>query len=219
VKPCSRPVLALDASGLRTSAALLAPGAALREREAPAGERAGTALHELLRVLLEEAGLTPADLALVGAVRGPGSFTGLRVGLAAAQGLCLAAGLPGVGVDTTAALAWATGRQGLIRVLLDGGQGRLFSGRHLRAGERFEALGPVEDLTPEEALARVRAEPGEACFIRGEPACLEQLDEAGVLRWSGPLAGAAAELAARGLATAGLEPSYAREPAIRPRQP
>ena len=66
------------------------------DREAAEGERAGTVLHGLVRELLEESGLNPSELACVAAVRGPGSFTGLRVALAAAQGLCLATGSSGV---------------------------------------------------------------------------------------------------------------------------
>jgi tRNA threonylcarbamoyladenosine biosynthesis protein TsaB len=154
----------------------------------------------------------------VAAVRGPGSFTGLRVGLAAAQGLCLAAGLSGAGVETTAAIAWASDRQGLISVLLDGGHGRLFAGRHRREGASLETLGEVEDLSLEEALERVAADGGKACVVRGDRERLSALFEAGAQASSAPLAAAAAELATLGLATAGLEPLYVRAPAIRPRK-
>ncbi|MEM6903218.1 MAG: tRNA (adenosine(37)-N6)-threonylcarbamoyltransferase complex dimerization subunit type 1 TsaB [Pseudomonadota bacterium] len=49
---------------------------------------------------LAEAGLQPSDLDLVAATTGPGAFTGIRIGLAAAKGLALALGIPGIGISS-----------------------------------------------------------------------------------------------------------------------
>tara|TARA_R110002124_G_scaffold33593_2_gene111156 strand:- start:1482 stop:2138 length:657 start_codon:yes stop_codon:yes gene_type:complete len=62
-------------------------------------------LMGLIGAVLAEAGMTPADLKALAVTIGPGTFTGLRVGLAAARGLALARALPLVGITTLEAVA------------------------------------------------------------------------------------------------------------------
>jgi tRNA threonylcarbamoyladenosine biosynthesis protein TsaB len=80
--------------------------AVLRDGE-PLGERRSRAVAVLADAdeLLREAGLRPDDLDLLAVGVGPGSFTGVRIGLAAARGLGLALELPVAGVSTLEALA------------------------------------------------------------------------------------------------------------------
>ena len=77
--------------------------------------------------MLAQAGLSARDLTAVGVALGPGSFTGLRVGLAAAKGLALAHGLKLVGVPTLDFTAYPHRRQPLpAAALIPAGRGRLF---------------------------------------------------------------------------------------------
>jgi len=73
----------------------------------------------------EQQGLAPSALQVVGVSLGPGSFTGLRVGLSTAKGLALALHIPLLGVPTLDATAYAHSREPLpVRAVLPAGRGR-----------------------------------------------------------------------------------------------
>lgn len=102
-------VLAFDTATADTAVGLLVPGTPARTaRHAPApGARPGhtSQLLRLARGLLAEAGLSWADVRRVGVGTGPGTFTGLRIGVATARALAQAGGQELVGVSTLEALA------------------------------------------------------------------------------------------------------------------
>jgi tRNA threonylcarbamoyladenosine biosynthesis protein TsaB len=110
--------LALDTATPRSSCALLDGEELLGERETKAASVLAAA-----DALLSEAGLTPVDLDRLVCGTGPGSFTGIRIGLAAARGLALALGLPLAGVSTLAALR--EGAPGSLPVI-DGSRKEIF---------------------------------------------------------------------------------------------
>jgi tRNA threonylcarbamoyladenosine biosynthesis protein TsaB len=78
-----------------------------------------------VRRLLSKSGWTLQDLDAVGVVRGPGSFTGIRAGLAVAKGFCIAVGLPLAAVSRLEVLADAASLQQGFAVL-DAGRGELY---------------------------------------------------------------------------------------------
>src|SRR5690606_313167 len=59
----------------------------------------------LVEELLQKTGLALGDLSAVAVSKGPGSYTGLRIGVSTAKGLCYAADLPLIGIDTLAGMA------------------------------------------------------------------------------------------------------------------
>ena len=93
-------VLAFDTATDRATSALVDDGEVLGERVS----RASTLLEDV-DALLRQAGAHPRDLGALALGTGPGSFTGIRIGLAAARGLALALGVPAAGVSTLDALA------------------------------------------------------------------------------------------------------------------
>ena len=85
------------------------------------------------------------DIDLFVAARGPGSFTGLRVGLAATEGFVAAFGRQGAGVSTLEALAWNAGEtEMLIAPTIDARRGEVYGALYRREGEELiEALEPA----------------------------------------------------------------------------
>lgn len=102
--------LAFDTATSVATSALVDDGEVLGERVS----RAQTLLEDV-DALLRQGGAHPRDLDVLAVGIGPGSFTGVRIGLAAARGLALSLGLPGAGISTLAALA--AGAPGALPVI------------------------------------------------------------------------------------------------------
>ena len=126
-------ILALDAALARCSAAIVVDGLVLASRlsakaEGIAGRGQTVQLPSLAEAVLLEAGLAATDLDCVAVTVGPGSFTGIRAGLALAHGIAVAAGIPVIGVTLGEVLAEALphlGHRNLWSVI-DSRRGRVF---------------------------------------------------------------------------------------------
>ncbi|MDL2294940.1 tRNA (adenosine(37)-N6)-threonylcarbamoyltransferase complex dimerization subunit type 1 TsaB [Ruminococcaceae bacterium OttesenSCG-928-D13] len=101
-------VFALDSSGKAAGVCVLENGVVRYEKNLDAGRTHSETLLPLAIEAFEAAGLAPADVDLFAVTAGPGSFTGLRIGMSLVKGLALPAGTPAVGVSTLEALAEAT---------------------------------------------------------------------------------------------------------------
>lgn len=100
----SRSILAVDTGSPVVSAAIAKNGEVLVERQSPSG-RSSQGLVHMIDALLADAGEKVGDLGGILALRGPGSFTGLRVGLATCLGLHQALGVPATTLTTFETLA------------------------------------------------------------------------------------------------------------------
>lgn len=117
------------------------------------GLQHSSALLPLAESLLTELGLNAADLELLVCSRGPGSFTGIRIGLATAMGISHGRGIPLVGVTTLDAIArpW-TAYDGDVCAVIDARKGKYYAAI-FRAGA---LQGTYRDVSPDE-LARLLA--------------------------------------------------------------
>lgn len=132
-------VLALDTCLQACSAAVMRDGAVLAVRAERLEKGHAERLAPLVAEVLAEAKISAGEVTRIGVTTGPGSFTGVRVGLAFARGLAVGNGAALVGMTTLEAMAEAvSAHDGAVRgVLLDGRRGQVY-------GQLFEADG----LTP-----------------------------------------------------------------------
>ena len=144
-------VLGLDTALGACSAAVTRDGQALAAISEPMTRGHQERLASLVRQTMLEAGVAFADLDRIGVTVGPGSFTGLRVGLAFAKGLGLALGKPCVGVGALEALAASDPGRGLTVAVIDAKRGQVY----LQMFDGGAALMAPDALPIEDAAARL----------------------------------------------------------------
>ncbi|MDH5527106.1 MAG: tRNA (adenosine(37)-N6)-threonylcarbamoyltransferase complex dimerization subunit type 1 TsaB [Nitrospirota bacterium] len=107
--------------------------------------------------MLNEAELAPGDLSGIGVSIGPGSFTGLRVGVATAMGLARAAGLPLYPVPTLEAVAWTVvaSSGGAVAVAMVARKGEIYGAVYRPDGEWVAPVMAPAALTPAEFMQRI----------------------------------------------------------------
>lgn len=152
-------ILAFDTATRVATSALVADGELLGERRSRA-----SALLEAVDALLRQGGARVADLDAVAVGVGPGSFTGLRIGLAYARALGFACALPAAGVSTLGALA--AGVPGAVPVI------------DARRREVFALVGGVPRVLAPDELA---LPPGTVCVGDGALRYRELLEERGLV--------------------------------------
>ena len=127
--------LAIETSGPVGSVALFESGRVLQEQTLELGRQHGQSLIPAIGRLLDCCGKTPRDCGLVAVSVGPGSFTGLRVGVTCAKTLAYAAGCRLAAVDTLEAIACnAPPDVTTIEVISNANRGDVFAGRYVRTG-------------------------------------------------------------------------------------
>lgn len=215
----SETILGLDAAAAACSVALWRDGRALAYREAPMARGHAEALMPLVLETLAAAGLVFGEIDRIAVGVGPGSFTGIRIALAAARGIALAANLPVVGIDSFNAVAAAIPAPALgarsLLVVIDSKRrelfGQYFDSRRLALGEPLVL----------EAAALLARRPAGPLLVAGDgaghlPAAPDMARVEGTGR---PDARAIARLAAEGRVILGARPLYLRPPDVTLPQP
>jgi tRNA threonylcarbamoyladenosine biosynthesis protein TsaB len=142
-------VLGIETATAVCAAALLSDGRIAAEEAIASPQAHSEKLLILVDRCLRHSGVSLRSLDLIAVSIGPGSFTGLRIGLSSAKGLAAAADLPLVAVPTLHALAW----KGCMSRLLPAGGGFVFPMIDARRDEVYCALYRTAGGTPEELLS------------------------------------------------------------------
>ena len=161
-------VLALDTALAATSVAVLDGDKVLAVRCEPMERGHQERLAGIVRDTMAEAGIGFASLNRIGVTVGPGSFTGLRVGLAFAKGLALALDIPCVGVGTLEALAASVAAPGLVGAVIDARRGQVY----LQVFRNGVALTQPEALPVEDVGARLEQVGAKEATLAGSGAAL-----------------------------------------------
>lgn len=193
-------ILALDTATRTPTLALVgADGALIDQRQWQSEHRHGEQLLERLNELLSGKGVTLADLTGVIVGIGPGSFTGLRIGLATAKTIAYSLDVPIVGVSTTQALAlaavWGDGARHEIAVTLPAGAADRYVDRMIIEGEIVLDPEPAQLIAGEAAFEEAV---GEAELIAVDLAGAEDISDDAIERGQAALAGLGGALARLG---------------------
>jgi tRNA threonylcarbamoyladenosine biosynthesis protein TsaB len=150
-----RPLILSLETATRTGSVALASGAHLRAASRLGDEQASHSTNLLPHVdaLLKDAGISLRDIDLFAAAAGPGSFTGLRIGLATLKSFAANVERPCLGVPTLHAVAYGAGVSRRTMALLPAGRGELFA-QLLSVDENgeVEAHGEPAHLAPQRLL-------------------------------------------------------------------
>jgi len=143
-------ILAIESATPRGSVALVADGAVRHEIELPAGLQPSAGYLSAVDRLLSHTGIGPGRIGHVAISAGPGSFTGLRVGMAAAKGFCFGWEVPIVPVPTLHALATRFPREGTtVCPVLDARKKEVYAGFYRWSGGVCLRTAPDAAIPPE----------------------------------------------------------------------
>lgn len=109
-------ILSIDSSSVSASAAVTENGKILAEEFVNNGYTHSVTLMPIINKVLTDSGVSVADIDLLAITNGPGSFTGVRIGIASAKGICDAANIPSFAVSTLEAIAKPLSEKNVLAV-------------------------------------------------------------------------------------------------------
>lgn len=177
-------ILGLESSAKAASVALCRDGELIAQYSQCSGLTHSRTLLPMVEDLLRNTETRLDDVDAVAVACGPGSFTGIRIGVAAVKGLCWAAEKPAIGVSTLAAMAWngvAAGEGSLICCCMDARRQQVYNALFEIRDAKPARLVPDRAISLEE-LARELEKYEKRVFLVGDGAklCYNRLGELGI---------------------------------------
>lgn len=207
-------ILALDTAGVDCAAALYdaKTGTILAERCERIGKGHAERLTGMIGEVMDDAGLPMSAIERIAVTVGPGSFTGIRTGVASARGLALALGIPAVGVSTLEVLAAAFHESNPgqpVVAAIDAKRGEIYA-------QPFDGNGkPLDEARATDAAAVIQLAAYHAAKVHGSALPLLSEENAGAEPDRFP-AGLAARLASEIINPEKPKPLYLRAPDAKP---
>ena len=175
-------ILALESSAVAASVALCEDEVLIGQTFQNTGLTHSQTLLPMAEHLLQGCGLTMQDIDLVAVAQGPGSFTGLRIGVAAAKGLAWAAELPCAGCSTLESMAWnLAGFQGEVCAAMDARRKQVYNARFRVDGLQPYRITPDRAISLEDLVAELKGtETTQIVVGDGAELCYDALTAAGI---------------------------------------
>ena len=166
-------ILALESSAKACSAALCREEALIAQSWQNSGLTHSRTLMPMVEDLLKNCGQSLDDVDVIAVAAGPGSFTGLRIGVAAAKGLAWAGEKACAGVSTLEAMAWPLAHMADAEIcaVMDARRNQVYNARFRAGGEGLERLCPDRALGLDD-LARELQSGGKPQILVGDGAVL-----------------------------------------------
>lgn len=175
-------ILALETSAKAVSAAVAENGKILCSGYQDTGLTHSRTLMPIVEHILKNTDLTMADVDVIAVAAGPGSFTGIRIGVSAAKGLAFAVNKPAVGVSTLAAMARNVAfMDGLVICAMDARRSQVYNALFLATGEGLERLSEDRAISLADLAEEVRKYDNEKIVVGdGAKLCYNTLSEMGL---------------------------------------
>ena len=151
-------VLAIEAAALPGSIALLESTRVLAYQTLSTSQRTSQQFAVVMQGLLQREQRAPRSIGLVAACSGPGSFTGLRIGITAAKTFAYATGAEVMAVNTLELLACQLDVMGQIVAVLDAQRGQVFSAIFVKNDEGIQVVEPTAIHDVDQWLGGLRAQ-------------------------------------------------------------
>jgi tRNA threonylcarbamoyladenosine biosynthesis protein TsaB len=162
-------ILAIDTATPTCSVAIVDQNRLLCEINVGKVETHSRHLMSMIQNALEWGGVPFDQIDGFAVIRGPGSFTGLRIGISSIKGFCLGLNRPVVGLSSLDVLAAQADREDcLICAMIDGRRQEVYTSRYRKKNGRVQKISPDQALDPESALADIV----EPCLFMGNGALL-----------------------------------------------
>ncbi|WCK54999.1 tRNA (adenosine(37)-N6)-threonylcarbamoyltransferase complex dimerization subunit type 1 TsaB [Aneurinibacillus sp. Ricciae_BoGa-3] len=161
-------ILAIDTSNLVLAVSVITEDAVLGEFATNLKKNHSVRLMPMISQLLDEIELEPSGLSAIVAARGPGSYTGVRIGVSTAKSMAWSLGIPLVGVSSLETLAYnGTFFQGLIVPLFDARRGQVFTGAYRWINGSIQSVSPDRIVLFTDMLSELK-ETGEKVLFLGD---------------------------------------------------
>lgn len=175
-------ILALETSAKAVSAAVTEDGKVLASGYQDTGLTHSRTLMPIVEHILKNTDLTVQDCDVIAVAAGPGSFTGIRIGVSAAKGLAFAAEKPAVGVSTLAAMArnvaWL---DGLVICAMDARRQQVYNALFQAENSTLTRLTPDRAISLEDLAAEVKGDERPKIIVGdGARLCYNALSEQGI---------------------------------------